>query len=53
MYGDYFTMGGSDPYRIELSITRSDGGSPVKVDFTYCHGTSDGPEKAEFGLMSL
>ena len=38
-YGNYFTMGGSDPYRIELSIRTSGGGQPVKVEFTYIHGT--------------
>jgi hypothetical protein len=38
-YGNYFTMGGSDPYRIELSISPSGGGQPVKVEFTYLHGT--------------
>jgi hypothetical protein len=37
-YGNYFTMGGSDPYRVELRITPS-GGSPVEVEFTYRHGT--------------
>ena len=38
-YGNYFTMGGSDPYRIELSITQSGGNPPVEVEFTYRHGT--------------
>ncbi len=38
-YGNYFTMGGSDPYRIELSISPSGGGQSVKVEFTYLHGT--------------
>ena len=37
-YGNYFTMGGSDPYRIQISITPS-GGSPVEVEFSYRHGT--------------
>jgi hypothetical protein len=38
-YGNYFTMGGSDPYRIELSITPPGAGPPVEVEFTYRHGT--------------
>jgi hypothetical protein len=38
-YGNYFTMGGADPYRIELSISPPGGGQPVKVEFTYFHGT--------------
>jgi hypothetical protein len=37
-YGNYFTMGGDDPYRIEISITRSGAGTPVVVDFSYRHG---------------
>ena len=37
-YGNYFTMGGSDPYGIELSITLLAGGPPVEVEFTYRHG---------------
>ena len=37
-YGNYFTMGGSDPYRIELSIMPSGGGPPVEVEFAYRHG---------------
>ena len=38
-YGNYFTMGGSDPYRIELSITPASGRPTVDVEFTYRHGT--------------
>jgi len=37
-YGNYFTMGGSDPYRIELSITRAGAVEPVEVEFAYRHG---------------
>ena len=38
-YGNYFTMGGSDPYRIQLSITPTIGGPTVEVEFTYRHET--------------
>ena len=37
-YGNYFTMGGADPYRIEISITRSGMATPVAVTFSYRHG---------------
>ena len=37
-YGNYFTMGGSDPYRIEFSITRAGAVEPVEVEFAYRHG---------------
>ena len=37
-YGNYFTMGGDDPYRIEISITRSGTATSVAVTFSYRHG---------------
>ena len=37
-YGNYFTMGGNDPYRIEISITPSGTATPVAVTFSYQHG---------------
>ena len=37
-YGNYFTMGGNDPYRIEMSIARSGTATPVAVTFSYRHG---------------
>ncbi|MEO8467200.1 MAG: hypothetical protein ABI640_17865 [Gammaproteobacteria bacterium] len=38
-YGNYFTMGGDDPYRIALSITRPGARGPIEVEFDYRHGT--------------
>jgi hypothetical protein len=37
-YGGYFTMGGDDPYEIEISVVRADDSKPVTVAFAYEHG---------------
>ncbi|HLF10368.1 MAG TPA: hypothetical protein VJA26_04075 [Gammaproteobacteria bacterium] len=38
-YGNYFTMSGDGPYRIELSITPAGASRPVMLGFSYEHGT--------------
>lgn len=38
-YGNYFTMSGDGPYRIELSITPAGASMPVALKFSYEHGT--------------
>jgi hypothetical protein len=38
-YGNYFTMRGADPYRIEFSITPAESATPVTLEFSYEHGT--------------
>lgn len=37
-YGNYFTMGGNDPYEITLTLTRPTAVEPVVVQFAYEHG---------------
>lgn len=37
-YGSYFTLGGSDPYRIAVAITPAGATKPVEVEFVYRHG---------------
>ena len=37
-YGAYFTMAGTDPYRIEIAILPVGAARPVELEFRYWHG---------------
>lgn len=37
-YGGYFTMGGDDPYEIEIFVVLADDSKPVTVAFAYEYG---------------
>lgn len=37
-YGNYFTMGGDDPYEIIFVVTTKEAAEPAVVKFSYEHG---------------